>query len=724
MTSTDQAAEQPSDQPMDRLEFIVGGMTCASCAARIQKKLNRLPGVQASVNYATGIALVSGSPSPDVIATIERIGYTAQLREQARTTDEIAPLRRRLVVTMALVLPLVVLGMAPALRFDGWRWLALALATPVVGWGAWPFHRSALLQARHRSTSMDTLVSIGITVSYLWSWWAVLSNRRELYLEVAGVVTVLILLGRFLEARARHSSGQALRGLLDLGAKQVSLLLQDGSESRVPIEQLTPGMDFVVRPGDRIATDGVIVDGASSVDTSTITGESVPAEVEPGDLIVGATLNLSGRLIVRATRVGAGTQLAQITRLVNQAQNQKAAAQRLADKVSAIFVPVVLVLAALTLLGWLATGHSVDAAFTAAVAVLIIACPCALGLATPTALLVGTGRGAQLGILIRGPQVLESAAAIDTIVLDKTGTVTSGRLQLQGCLAAPGVSEHELLQLAAAVEHNSAHPIARAIVAAYDGQLPPVDGFADTGGLGVSGEVDGRLVAVGRLSWVLQRCGATAAPGLHDYATQAESLGHTPIWVGLDGLLAGVLVVADTVRPSSASAVERLHRLGLRSVLLTGDNAAAARAVADEVGIAEVIAEVLPTEKADHIRQLRAAGRHPAMVGDGVNDAAALASAELGLSMGGGSDIAIEASDLTLIRPDLLLAVDAIRLSRATLRTIKGNLFWAFGYNVAAIPLAALGFLNPMIAGAAMAFSSVFVVSNSLRLRRFTGTAR
>ncbi|HEX2902872.1 MAG TPA: heavy metal translocating P-type ATPase [Jatrophihabitans sp.] len=696
-------------------EYAIGGMTCASCAARIEKKLNRLPGVQASVNYATATAVVSGTGTDQVIQTVEKIGYTAAPsqpgRPQREETDE---LRQRLLISLALTIPLALLAMIPALQFTGWRWVALALATPVATWGAWPFHRTALRQARQAASSMDTLVSIGVSASYLWSWWAVLTNGRDLYLEVAGVVTVLILLGRFLEARARRRSGQALRSLLDLGAKQVAVI-RDGQETLVPIEQLLVGDSFVVRPGEKIATDGVIVEGTATLDTSAVTGESVPAEVAPGDQVVGATVNLSGRLLVRALAVGADTQLAQIARLVAEAQNGKARVQRLADRVSAIFVPIVLSLAVLTLLGWLVTGHTADAAFTAAVAVLIIACPCALGLATPTALLVGTGRGAQLGILIRGPQVLEQAAKISTIVLDKTGTVTTGQMRLSGITPADGWTDTELHRLAAAVEHASAHPIAAAISHAWPGELPPVTGFADSGGLGVTGTVDGHRIRVGRRGWL----GLDAPMGLARQAEQDEQHGRTPVWVAVDDTVAGLLTVSDTVRDTSAEAIRRLRGLGLGTVLLTGDNLRAAGAVAEQVGIDTVIADVLPTDKAAVIERLQAEGRAVAMVGDGVNDAAALATAELGLAMGGGTDIAMQASDLTLVRPDLLLAADAIRLSRATLRTIEGNLVWAFGYNVAAIPLAALGLLNPIIAGGAMAFSSVFVVSNSLRLRRF-----
>jgi len=714
MTST-----KTDTQPV---EYTIGGMTCASCAARIEKKLNRLPGVQATVNYATGVASVLAEQPADVVGTVEKIGYTAEPRKGNEPEDdrEFRQLRARLLVSLVLAVPVAVFAMAPGADTRTWHWLALILATPVVSWGAWPFHRSALLQARHASTSMDTLVSIGVTASYLWSIYAMASGGRDLYLEVASTVTVLILLGRFLELRARRASGSALRALLDLGAKQATVRQPDGTETVVPIERLAVDDVFVTRPGEKVATDGVVVDGVSTLDTSAITGESLPAEIGVGDPVVGATVNLSGRLLVRATRVGSDTQLAQIARLVAEAQSGKAAAQRLADRVSSVFVPVVLVLALLTLAGWLVTGHSVDAAFTAAVAVLIIACPCALGLATPTALLVGTGRGAQLGILIRGPQVLESAAAIDTAVLDKTGTVTSGRLHLVGLHPAAGIEPNTLHRLAAAVEHASAHPIATVIAASYQAELPPVTSPRDTGGLGVAGGVEGRQVLVGRLGWLRDAWPDTEpSKQLVEAAEQAEQAGQTPVWVGWDGQITGVIVVADTVRPSSAAAIRQLHQLGLRTVLLTGDNQRAAKTVAEQVGIDEVIAGVLPTEKAHTISRLRADGRTVAMVGDGINDAAALAEADLGLSIGGGSDIALEASDLTLVQPDLLLAADAIRLSRATLRTIKGNLVWAFGYNVAAIPLAALGLLNPMIAGAAMAFSSVFVVTNSLRLRRF-----
>jgi Cu+-exporting ATPase len=571
---------------------------------------------------------------------------------------------------------------------------------------------------------MDTLVSLGIATAYLWSVWAIVAGGRELYLEVAAVLTVFILLGRYFEAKARHSSGQALRALLDLGAKDVAIM-RDGVEQRLPIDQLRVGDHFIVRPGEKIATDGTIAIGHSSVDTSLLTGESVPVEVSVGDEVTGATINSTGRIVVQATRVGADTQLAQIGRLVEAAQSGKAAVQRLADRVSTIFVPIVIALALLTFLGWLSSGHSADNAMTAAVAVLIIACPCALGLATPTALLVGTGRGAQLGILINGPQVLESTERLDTIVLDKTGTVTTGTMQLRQVIPANGMSATELLRLAGSVEHASAHPIATAIARAAElqGDLSAVTDFQDTGGLGVTGIVEDRAVVIGRRSWLAEQWALHPSGELVAAAEQAETQGRTAVWIAWDGEIRGLAVVSDTVRPSSAEAVERLRALGLRPVLLTGDNTAAAHAVAAEIGLGssedDVIAEVLPADKAAVVAGLIARGQRVAMVGDGVNDAAALAGADLGLAMGGGSDVAVQAADLTLVRADLLAAVDAIRLSRATLRTIKTNLFWAFAYNVAAIPLAASGLLNPMIAAAAMALSSVFVVSNSLRLRRF-----
>jgi Cu+-exporting ATPase len=610
----------------------------------------------------------------------------------------------------------------------------------VVVYGGLPFHRAALTNLRHGAATMDTLISMGTLAAFGWSLWALflggagipgmthpfrLSVERgagtsALYLEVAAGVTVFLLAGRYVEARSKRRAGAALRALLDLGAKDVAVL-RDGVETREPVDRLAVGDRFVVRPGEKIATDGTVDEGTSAVDASMVTGESVPVEVGPGDTVVGGTVNAGGRLIVTATRVGADTQLAQMARLVEQAQTGKAAVQRLADRISGVFVPIVIALAAATLGYWIGTGSGTTAAFTAAVAVLIIACPCALGLATPTALLVGTGRGAQLGILIKGPEVLESTKRADTVVLDKTGTVTTGRMTLVEVIPADGQDRTELTRLAGAVEAASEHPIAQAIArAAADavGTLPPVTGFANIEGLGVRGTVDGREVLVGRVR-LLREAGLDIPPDLDDARTRAEEAGRTAILAGWDGRARGVLAVADVVKPTSARAIAALRDLGLTPVLLTGDNATVARAVAAEVGIDEVIAEVLPAEKVDVVKRLQDRGKVVAMIGDGVNDAAALAQADLGLAMGTGTDVAIEASDLTLVRGDLLAAVDAIRLSRRTLRTIKGNLFWAFAYNVAALPLAAAGLLNPMIAGAAMAFSSVFVVTNSLRLRRF-----
>ncbi|MGN6610274.1 MAG: heavy metal translocating P-type ATPase [Angustibacter sp.] len=748
--------------PASSVELAISGMTCASCAARIEKKLNKLDGVTASVNYATEKAKVTfpeGVTPDELVSVVEATGYGATLPQPPAQTesadvgeaadDETDALRRRLLISLALTVPVVVLAMVPPLQFTSWQWLSLTLASPVVVWGAWPFHRAAVTNARHGAATMDTLISVGVSAAYLWSLWALFigdagmpgmrmsftllpeqgAGANEIYLEVASAVTVFILSGRYFEARAKRRSGAALRALLDLGAKDVAVLRDAASgpaEVRIPVSQLVVGDRFVVRPGEKVATDGEVVEGTSAVDASMLTGESVPVEVGPGDAVVGATVNAGGRLVVRATRVGADTQLAQMARLVEDAQSGKAEVQRLADRVSAVFVPVVILLALATLVVWLLTGASTATAFTAAVAVLIIACPCALGLATPTALLVGTGRGAQLGILIKGPQVLESTRTIDTVVLDKTGTVTTGRMSVQDVIAAPGESADEVLRLAGAVEHASAHPIAAAIAEAASAARggtphPAVESFLSHDGRGVQGVVDGRAVVAGRLSWLTADWAMAAAPELEQAVEQAERQGRTPIWVGWDGALRGVVVVADSVKPTSREAIAALRGLGLRPVLLTGDNERAARAVAAEVGIAadDVVAEVLPADKVAVVQRLQGEGRTVAMVGDGVNDAAALATADLGLAMGTGTDVAIEASDLTLVRGDLRSAVDAIRLSRATLRTIKGNLFWAFAYNVAALPLAALGLLNPLIAGAAMAFSSVFVVSNSLRLRRF-----
>jgi P-type Cu+ transporter len=750
------------------VELVIDGMTCASCAARIEKKLNRLDGVTASVNYATEKAKVSytGQITPDdLIATVAATGYSAALPPTPATVGdgagaatpqeagqrardaEAAGWWQRLVVSAVLTAPVLVLSMVPALQFDNWQWIALALTSPVVVWGALPFHRAALANARHAAATMDTLISVGVGAAYLWSLWALLftdagmtgmrmsfdliASRTDgpahIYLEVAAAVTTFILAGRYFEARAKRQSGAALRALLDLGAKDVAVLHGE-REVRVPVAQLAVGDRFVVRPGEKIATDGTVDSGSSAVDASMLTGEPVPVEVGPGDAVVGATVNAGGRLVIRATRVGADTQLAQMARLVENAQSGKAQVQRLADRVSGIFVPVVIGLALLTLAGWLLAGYGAGAAFTAAVAVLIIACPCALGLATPTALLVGTGRGAQIGVLIKGPEILESTRVVDTIVLDKTGTVTRGEMTLVDAVTAHGTSVRDLLSHAGALEHASEHPIGRAIAAGaaerLAADLPAVEEFTSTQGLGVAGVVDGHAVVAGRPEWLRTQWGQPLDEGLGTAVERAEADGRTAVGVGWDGAARGVLVVADTVKPTSAQAVAELVGLGLRPVLLTGDNARTARAVAADVGIEEVIAEVLPADKVAVVQRLQREGRTVAMVGDGVNDAAALATADLGISMGTGTDVAIEASDLTLVRGDLRTAVDAIRLSRRTLATIKGNLFWAFAYNVAALPLAAFGLLSPLLAGAAMAFSSVFVVSNSLRLRRFTAGAQ
>ncbi|HZF92409.1 heavy metal translocating P-type ATPase [Streptomyces sp.] len=744
------------------VELVIGGMTCASCAARIEKKLNRMDGVTATVNYATEKAKVAYAGDvtvPELIATVEATGYTARepappkaAPEAVPEADELKPLRERLITAVVLAVPVIAMAMIPVLQFTYWQWLSLALAAPVVTYAAWPFHRAAWANARHGAATMDTLISVGTAAAFLWSLWALFlgsagtpgmthpfeltiarsDGAANIYLEAAAGVTAFLLAGRYFEARSKRKAGAALRALMELGAKDVSVL-RGGTEVRVPVAELKTGDRFLVRPGEKIATDGTVVQGTSAVDASMLTGESVPVEVGVGDAVTGATVNAGGRLVVEATRVGADTQLARMAKLVEDAQNGKAAAQRLADRISGVFVPVVIALALGTLGFWLGNGAGLTAAFTAAVAVLIIACPCALGLATPTALMVGTGRGAQLGILIKGPEVLESTRKVDTVVLDKTGTVTTGRMTLLAVHTADGTDSTEVLRLAGALENASEHPVARAVAAGAAervGDLPTPEDFAGIPGLGVRGVVEGHTVLVGRerlLGTGVPPLGRNRERGrtielpleLQRAKAAAEAAGRTAIAVAWDGEARAVLEVADAVKDTSAEAVRRLRALGLRPVLLTGDNRAVAEAVAQEVGIDEVIAEVLPEEKVEVVRRLQAEGRTVAMVGDGVNDAAALARADLGLAMGTGTDAAIEAGDLTLVRGDLRAAADAIRLSRRTLGTIKSNLFWAFAYNVAALPLAAAGLLNPMIAGAAMAFSSVFVVSNSLRLRGF-----
>lgn len=756
-TPTAAPTSAPATAAVD-VELAIGGMTCASCAARIEKKLNRMDGVEATVNYATEKAKVSYRGEAvsvgDLIATVEATGYTAaepppprpaggevsSRSAEEEADDELRPLRQRLITAVVLSVPVIAMAMIPALQIEYWQWLSLTLAAPVVTYAAWPFHRAAWKNARHGAATMDTLISVGTSAAFLWSLWALFfgtagtpgmthpfeltiarsDGAGNIYLEAAAGVTAFILAGRYFEARSKRKAGAALRALMELGAKEVTVL-RDGAEVTVATGELAVGDRFVVRPGEKIATDGTVTEGTSAVDASMLTGESVPVEVAPGDTVTGATLNAGGRLVVQATRVGSDTQLARMARMVEDAQNGKAAAQRLADRISAVFVPVVIALALGTLGFWLGNGSGLTAAFTAAVAVLIIACPCALGLATPTALMVGTGRGAQLGILIKGPEVLETTRKVDTIVLDKTGTVTTGKMTLLGVHTAPDTSDTELLRLAGALEHASEHPIARAVATgATDrtGTLPTPEDFANIPGLGVQGIVEGHAVLVGRTK-LLAEWEIHLPEELETRKQEAETQGRTVVAVAWDGEARGILEVADAVKDTSAEAIRRLRGLGLTPILLTGDNKAVAEAVAREVGITEVIADVMPEDKVDVVTRLQGEGKSVAMVGDGVNDAAALAQADLGLAMGTGTDAAIEAGDLTLVTGDLRAAADAIRLSRRTLTTIKGNLFWAFGYNVAALPLAAAGLLNPMIAGAAMAFSSVFVVGNSLRLRTF-----
>ena len=735
--------------PLD-VELEISGMTCASCATRIERKLNKLPGVEATVNYATEKARVraDGVEMAELIAAVESAGYSAVLPApiaiEPTSTDtpaedaELVSLRRRLLISTALAVPVALMSMIPLLQFTYWQWLALTLTAPVAVWGAWPFHRAAFVNARHGAATMDTLISVGVIAAFGWSLYALFfgmagmpgmhmtftlfgspeAGSGEIYLEVAALVTVFILAGRYAEARAKKSSTEALRALLHLGAKDATRLT-GGVEQLVPVSQLIVGDRVLVRPGEKIPSDGLVVDGASAIDASMLTGESVPVEVTTGSRVVGATVNVGGRLIVEITRIGADTELARMQRLMDEAQTGKAKVQRLADRVSGVFVPIVIVLSIVAFVGWLLVGGSLEVAFTAAVATLIIACPCALGLATPTALLVGTGRGSQLGILIRGPQVLEQTRQVDTIVLDKTGTITHGVMTVTTVSPAPGVTAEDLLRTAAAAEWGSEHPVARAIVTAADGTPPQAESFLSHAGFGVQAVVDGALVVAGRPLWVEDQWSVHPPITLRTEAETLEAAGATVIAVARDGEFLGTIAVSDTVKPTSAEAIARFRALGLSPVLLTGDNAGAAQHIANQVGIDEVRAGVTPAGKLEVIRQLQAAGRVVAMVGDGVNDAAALAAADLGVAMGGGTDAAIAASDVTIASGDLLVVVDAIRLSRRTLGTIKGNLFWAFAYNIAAIPIAMLGLLNPLVAAAAMALSSVFVVTNSLRLRSF-----
>lgn len=738
-------------QHATEVDLDIGGMTCASCAARVEKKLNKLPGVVATVNYATErahVALPEGVTVADAIATVEATGYTAsepvkQAEAEGEHVEdtEVAELRNRVTISAVLTIPVVLMAMIPPLQFDYWQWLSLTLAAPVVVWGALPFHRAAWINLKHGAATMDTLVSMGVGAAFVWSLYALFfggagepgmrmafhllpthsGGTTEIYLEVAAAVTTFILLGRYFEARAKQRSSQALTALMSMGAKDVTVI-RDGQEQRIPIEQLAVGDEFVVRPGEKVATDGEVIDGKSAVDMSLLTGEPVPVEVGPGDDVVGAGINTNGRLVVRATRVGGDTHLAQIAALVEQAQTQKAPVQRLADRISAVFVPIVIVIAFATVIGWIVAGAGVTFAFTAAVAVLIIACPCALGLATPTALLVGTGRGAQMGIVIRGPQILEATRRIEAIALDKTGTLTEGRMTVVDVLPADDRNSDDVLALVAAVEVPSEHPIGQAIAAAVD-SVAPVESFSSAQGRGVQGVVDGHAIVAGRPAWLTDEWSITIPSVATTWIQRHQELGQTVIAAACNGDFLGVITVADAIKPTSKQAIEELKELGLDPVLVTGDNTAAAHAVARQLGIDNIRADVLPEDKIAIIKELQSGGQRVAMVGDGVNDAAALAQADLGMAMGSGTDVAIEASDITLMRSDPRSIVDAIRLSRKTLATIKGNLFWAFAYNVAAIPLAVAGLLNPMIAGAAMAFSSVFVVTNSLRLRRFRSTS-
>ncbi len=725
------------------IDLDVTGMTCASCAARIEKRLGKLPGVSASVNYATNKALVlapTGVTASDLIQAVEAAGYGASVPEPdaPEPPDPAIALKRRVIISAALSVPVILMAMIPVIQFPGWQWVSLALATPVITWAAWPFHRSAAVNLRHGAATMDTLVSMGTTAAYLWSIYALLfggageigmkhpfeftlrhgHGPAAIYFEAAVGIITFILLGRWFEARSRREAGSAIRALLEAGAKEATILVA-GAERRVPVDTIAVGDVFVVRPGEKVATDGEVIDGTSAIDASLVTGESVPVEVEPGAAVVGGTVNTTGRLLVRATRVGADTQLAQMARLVEQAQTGKAPVQRLADRISGVFVPIVIGLAIGTLVVWLLLGSGLNFALTAAVAVLIIACPCALGLATPTALLVGSGRGAQLGIVISGPEALESTRRVDTIVLDKTGTLTTGTMTVAEVVALPGVDVERLRRLVAAAESGSEHPIGRAITASVSGPLPASSDFSAVPGRGVTAVVDGHTVLAGNLRF-LDDSRIAVPDDLRTAITAAAAQGRSTVVVAWDGQVRGFVAVADAAKPTAARAIEAYHDLGLRTVLLSGDSHAAARHVASELGIDDVLAEVSPADKVSAVRSLQSDGQVVAMVGDGVNDAAALAQADLGIAMGSGTDAAIAASDLTLMNSDPVSAADAIRLSRATLRTIKMNLFWAFAYNVAALPIAALGLLNPMVAGAAMAFSSVFVVSNSLRLRRFS----